>query len=69
MDKVEKRKKRKALLRKIILQILSGQANGFQNVCNQTGATKQYQSPLDRSSYNYGYMTTSEIGAGSPNVW
>lgn len=31
--------------------------------------TAEYQSPLDRSSYNYGYMTIGEIGAGTENAW
>lgn len=29
----------------------------------------EYESPLDRSSYNYQYMTIGEIGSGTPNVW
>lgn len=33
------------------------------------GSRKEYQSPLDRSSYNYGYMLSSELGAGQPNEW
>jgi len=29
----------------------------------------EYQSPLDRSSYNYQYMTIGEMGSGTENVW
>lgn len=29
----------------------------------------EYENPLDRSSYNYQYMTIGEIGSGTPNVW
>ena len=34
------------------------------------GPRRQYISPADRSSYDYGYMKIPEMGgAGMPNVW
>lgn len=31
-----------------------------------SGPRKEYISPADRSGYNYGYMTSGEMGEGSP---
>lgn len=56
---------RKALLARLLKQEENGEISNLQ----QPGrATKPYISPLDRSSNNYGYMTSSEMGAGSPNI-
>lgn len=33
------------------------------------GPRRQYISPTDRSTYNYGYMEIDEMTAGNPNVW
>ena len=56
---------RKALLARLLKQKEDGEISNLQ----QPGrATKPYISPLDRSSDNYGYMLSSEMGAGSPNI-
>jgi hypothetical protein len=57
--------KRKRILRYILLNKL---LNKKINISNNS-ARPEYMSPADRSSYNYGYMTSAEIGAGEPNIW
>jgi hypothetical protein len=71
-----KRKKllRAILLKKLINQILSGEFDNTTDLPdelfnNQLHPRQKYISTKDRSSYNYGYMTSSEFGAGSPNTW
>lgn len=32
------------------------------------GPRREYESPADRSTYNYGYMWMGEMMAGTPNV-
>ena len=62
---IKNRAVRKALLARLLKQIDDGEISNLQ----QPGrATKPYISPLERSSDNYGYMTSSELGAGSPNI-
>ncbi len=64
-DVFKNRAIRKALLARLLKQINDGEISNLQ----QPGRmTKEYISPLDRSSDNYGYMTMSEMGAGSPNI-
>lgn len=36
---------------------------------NPNSARREYISPKDRDSYNYGYMNINEIGSGTPNSW
>ena len=79
MDLEEERAKRKKILRLILLKRLI--ENMFENkvdntpvlpnsLYNENGSPRrQYFSPLDRSNYNYGYMTLDEIGAGTPTIW
>jgi hypothetical protein len=56
---------RKALLARVLQQINDGEISNLQ----QPGRmTKEYISPPDRSSNNYGYMNSWEMGAGSPNI-
>lgn len=47
------RAKRKRMLRKLLLK----------NMLNGNSARRVYESPLDRDTYNYGYMTSAEMGA------
>lgn len=62
---IKNRAIRKALLARLLKQIDNGEISNIQ----QPGrATKPYISPLERSSDNYGYMLSSELGAGSPNI-
>jgi hypothetical protein len=64
-NKIKNRAIRKALLARILKQINDGEISSLQ----QPGRmTKEYISPLDRSSNNYGYMNSWEMGAGSPNI-
>ena len=62
---VKNRAIRKALLARLLQQMNDGE---FSNLQQLGRATKPYISPPDRSSNNYGYMTSSEMGAGSPNI-
>jgi hypothetical protein len=67
-----KRKKRKFLLKALIKAIEEGKLDTTRfpitNLSKLTGPHKEYISPRDRSTYNYGYMETSEMLAGTPNV-
>lgn len=56
---------RKALLARLLQQMNDGEISSF----NQPGRmTKEYISPYDRSTDNYGYMVTDELGAGSTAI-
>lgn len=65
---------RKILLKKLIKNILEGNASTVPRpeglLYNELGgARRQYYSPSERSSYNYGYMEIDEMPAGSPNIF
>jgi len=68
------RKLRKLLLLKLIKQVLDGKLDAvpanLNNLYNDegAGARRQYMSPQDRSSYDYGYMKIPEMQAG-PTSW
>lgn len=61
------------LLRKLLQQILEGKFDNtpvlLDNLYNNNPPRRQYLSPRDRDTYNYGYMELDEIGAGTPNVF
>ena len=61
-----KRTLRKILLKKLLKLIESGKFNNNHmfsgSLSNKLGPRKTYYSSLDRSGYNYGYMTFSEYG-------
>jgi hypothetical protein len=66
----DNRKKRIAVLRFIVNKILNGDfdlqyLDPHLVYKDYLPNRNQYFSPLDRSSYNYGYMTSGEIGAGN----
>ncbi len=62
---IKNRAIRKALLARLLKQMENGEVSNLQ----QPGRmTKEYISPPDRSSNNYGYMNTWEMGAGSPTI-
>lgn len=72
----EKRRRliRKILLNRLIKNILEGKMEVIPVpkgvLYNENGGARhQYFAPLDRSSYNYGYMEIDELLAGSPNIW
>ena len=82
LAKKKRKKERRKKLLALIHQILSGQFDSKQEPADdlfqmdtssrdmiQSGPRPHYVSPRDRSSYNSGYMTISEIGAGTPNIW
>jgi len=56
---------RKALLARLLKQNENGEISNLQHPGR---ITKEYISPIDRSSNNYGYMTMSEMGSGSSIV-
>jgi len=61
---------RQKLLRRIVDSILAGEFNSTEVDVNKLFSThgparNEYQSPVDRSGYNYGYETIGEMGAGS----
>jgi hypothetical protein len=63
-----RRKIRRALLKKLIDAVLSGNFNNtpeiLTNVYNRGGgARRTYHSPVDRSMYDYGYMEMDEMSA------
>lgn len=65
---------RKALLKRLIFLIESGDFNNLKKVPDKLFSyenypRRDYVSPPDRSNYNYGYMDIKEIGSGTPNVW
>ena len=68
------RKKRKQLLRKLLMQIMQGKYNSNKATSNElypdaNSVRQQYLSPLDRDTYNYGYMEIKEMPASDPNNW
>lgn len=64
-----KRTSRVKLLRKIIDLILSDNFNNKPVLSNSpTSVTMPYTTPLDRSSYNYGYTTTNDIASTKHEV-
>lgn len=77
-DRMSRRRKRcrqlrRLLLLKLIKQVLEGKLNtapvSLTNLYNnQGGARRQYRSPEDRSSYDYGYMKIPEMQTG-PTIW
>jgi hypothetical protein len=58
-----KRELRKILLNKLVEQILAGKFNS-QDVILNNRRNKEYLSPLERDSYNYGYMTNDQNNKG-----
>ena len=65
-----RRKNRLALLRSIVDQIMKGEFSGghlnpHDIYKSHIPNRNEYFSPLDRSAYNWGYMTTGEIGSGN----
>jgi hypothetical protein len=63
------KKYRIMLLKKIVNSILAGSFNHKEvdpNKLFQMHNTERqsYQSPVERSGYNYGYQTIGELGAG-----
>lgn len=61
---------RRALLEKLIKQIENGEYSNLRSkIQNLAPSRQEYKSPLDRSSYNYGYMESKEMEAGTPNIW
>lgn len=60
INDVSKRKVRKNLLQRLLKMLSEKEVDG---------ARREYKSPKERDSYNYGYMTVSEMGSGTPNVW
>lgn len=75
LERINKRKRflRKLLLNKLIKDVLEKKFDNtpelLNNLYNNNSSRKQYLSPLDRSSYNYGYMNINEMGAGTPTIW
>lgn len=75
LKRINKRKRflRKLLLKKLIKDVLERKFDNtpelLNNLYNNNSSRKQYLSPLDRSSYNYGYMNINEMGAGTPTIW
>lgn len=71
-DLMEKRRKteRRQKLFQILELILEGKIDSSKTplakIFNQTGPRKQYVSPQDRASHNYGYMELDEMLAGTP---
>lgn len=72
-DKKTRRAKRKALLKKLLKQILGGEFDctpiPLDTLYQNDSVRKQYISPRDRSTTNYGFMNVNEIGAGTPITW
>lgn len=59
---------RKALLARLVEQIKNNEFSNIKFKPQENSARKEYKSPVDRSSNNYGFMTSSEIGSDSPDV-
>jgi len=53
-----KRELRKIFLKKLIKQITEGKFNSTKPLPNDiyTAKSREYQSPLERDNYNYGYV-------------
>jgi len=76
-------KDRRLQLMRLISKILSGEINSSEvrlddlfklytserDMYQMGGPRQMYVSPVDRSSYNYGYMQSGEMAAGTPAVW
>ena len=58
MDRKQRRRLRKKRLDALIKLVDQGKVR----------SSREYISPDDRSSYNYGYMEIDEMLAGTPNV-
>ena len=61
---------RQKLLKRIVDSVLSGEFSSRDVDLNKLfsvhgPARQEYQSPVDRGGYNYGYETVGEMGAGS----
>ena len=77
LKRIEKRKKllRLILLKQVMDKVLGNDFNNIPVAPNDLldstygGSRRQYLSPIDRSTYNYGFMNINEIGAGTPNIW
>jgi hypothetical protein len=71
IEKQEKTKRRQKLFQ-ILEGILSGKMDSSKTplarIFNQNLPRQQYVSPKDRSTFNYGYMDSSEMQAGTPFV-
>lgn len=67
-DRQRKRKIRKRLLERLIKCILSGKFNSEKesvfNLNNPLGPRRQYYSPIERNTHNYGYATMPEVSKG-----
>lgn len=71
-DYIKNRNKalRKALLSKLLYQIENGNYTNISTDINRlypqfSSVRKEYKSPAERSTHNYGYMDSSEMGAGT----
>jgi hypothetical protein len=51
----------------LLENIESGQLNNKEKRVDPS--RPEYKSPIDRNTYNYGYMESDEMEAGTPNVW
>lgn len=63
---------RRMMLLKLLRKIQRGEIDSSKVPLDElyqmhTGSRKEYQSPADRSQYNYGYMEIDEMMAGTPN--
>lgn len=65
-----KRSARRQKLFRILELILEGKIDSSKTplarIFNQQGPRQKYVSPKDRASWNYGYMGTDEMLAGTP---
>lgn len=65
-----RRSDRRQKLFHILELILDGKIDSSKTplgkIFNQQGPRQSYVSPKDRSTYNYGYMETDEMLAGTP---
>jgi len=76
-------KERRKLILELVHKIVSGEIDSYEVPLDELfqlytserdryqlgGPRRTYISPSDRSSYNYGYMTISDMQAGDPNIW
>jgi len=62
------RQLRRKLLAELVKQIVSGNFDSFSPSLDKlmpmhTSVRQEYQAPFERSTYNYGYMNTWDMGA------
>jgi len=72
-EKHRRRQRRKRLLLRLLKDILKGDFDNtpelLDKLYNNNPPRRQYMSPRERDSYNYGYKEIDEMGASTPNVW